>query len=230
MKMVVYHGSYTEIKEIDLSKAKAGKDFGSGFYVTKDEKSARRMARRQGKLNDCGDGFVSKFEFDYDEAFNNPCGRYKTLKFDEYTREWLDFVIDNRYKKEPHDYDIVEGPIADDYVVQRIDELKDEPVGTEKDKLLKELTFAGISHQICFCKGKTLSTIKRIGLAPHREIRKIGIAIVKLLVKNDGIPEETARDLYYKSDTCKNLTDESTGLYKKDSKDIFNILKEEIGS
>jgi hypothetical protein len=28
----VYHGSYVEIKEIDLSKAKPGKDFGRGFY------------------------------------------------------------------------------------------------------------------------------------------------------------------------------------------------------
>jgi hypothetical protein len=33
--MQVYHGSYTKIVEIDLSKAQANKDFGRGFYVTK---------------------------------------------------------------------------------------------------------------------------------------------------------------------------------------------------
>ncbi|MCL2597848.1 MAG: DUF3990 domain-containing protein [Paludibacter sp.] len=33
--MRVYHGSYTEIQEIDLSKCEIGKDFGQGFYVTK---------------------------------------------------------------------------------------------------------------------------------------------------------------------------------------------------
>jgi len=32
--MKVYHGSYTEINEIDLLKCKAGRDFGRGFYVT----------------------------------------------------------------------------------------------------------------------------------------------------------------------------------------------------
>jgi hypothetical protein len=227
MKLEVYHGSYIEIKEIDLSKARPGKDFGKGFYVTNDEESAKRMARRQGKWNNCGDGIVSKFEFDYDEAFNNTNGRYKTLQFDGYTREWLDFIIFNRYKKEPHDYDIIEGPIADDYVVQRVDELKDEPKEAEKDKLLEDLTFSGTSHQICFCKSKALNTIKRIGLLPHREIRKMGISIVKYLVKNNRIQEQTARSLYYNSEICKKLSDESTGLYKKTWQEIYDMLKAE---
>jgi len=33
--MQVFHGSYTEIHEIDLTKCQANKDFGRGFYVTK---------------------------------------------------------------------------------------------------------------------------------------------------------------------------------------------------
>jgi len=33
--MIVYHGSYTVIEEIDLSKSIPNKDFGKGFYVTK---------------------------------------------------------------------------------------------------------------------------------------------------------------------------------------------------
>jgi hypothetical protein len=32
--MQVYHGSYMEIEEIDLSKAQPHRDFGQGFYVT----------------------------------------------------------------------------------------------------------------------------------------------------------------------------------------------------
>ena len=32
--MRVYHGSYTQIEEIDLAKCEIGKDFGQGFYVT----------------------------------------------------------------------------------------------------------------------------------------------------------------------------------------------------
>ncbi|MDR1652327.1 MAG: DUF3990 domain-containing protein [Prevotellaceae bacterium] len=33
--MRVYHGSYTEITEIDLTRCEPRKDFGQGFYVTK---------------------------------------------------------------------------------------------------------------------------------------------------------------------------------------------------
>ncbi|MDR0763288.1 MAG: DUF3990 domain-containing protein [Bacteroidales bacterium] len=32
--MKVFHGSYTKIKEIDLTKSLPNKDFGQGFYVT----------------------------------------------------------------------------------------------------------------------------------------------------------------------------------------------------
>jgi len=38
--MKVYHGSYTEITEVDLSKCEKNKDFGQGFYVTKNRKHA----------------------------------------------------------------------------------------------------------------------------------------------------------------------------------------------
>jgi len=31
--MKVYHGSYTEIKAVDLSQCEPYKDFGKGFYV-----------------------------------------------------------------------------------------------------------------------------------------------------------------------------------------------------
>ncbi len=44
--MKVYHGSDTQIEQIDLNKCKLGKDFGQGFYVTKLENQARTMAER----------------------------------------------------------------------------------------------------------------------------------------------------------------------------------------
>jgi len=40
--MIVYHGSYTEIVEIDLSQATPNKDFGRGFYVTKIREQAEK--------------------------------------------------------------------------------------------------------------------------------------------------------------------------------------------
>ena len=34
--MILYHGSNTDIAEIDLSVSKVGKDFGCGFYLSAD--------------------------------------------------------------------------------------------------------------------------------------------------------------------------------------------------
>lgn len=35
--MILYHGSNTDIAEIDLSVSKVGKDFGCGFYLSADK-------------------------------------------------------------------------------------------------------------------------------------------------------------------------------------------------
>lgn len=37
---IVYHGSYTEVSKIDLSKCDLERDFGQGFYVTTDRNQA----------------------------------------------------------------------------------------------------------------------------------------------------------------------------------------------
>ena len=49
--MKVYHGSDTQIEEIDLEKCKYGKDFGRGFYVTKLKGQAETMAERVSRWN-----------------------------------------------------------------------------------------------------------------------------------------------------------------------------------
>ena len=48
--MNVYHGSYTKIEEIDLSKSIPNKDFGKGFYVTKFRKHAESWAEVMGNF------------------------------------------------------------------------------------------------------------------------------------------------------------------------------------
>ncbi len=39
--MLLYHGSYTEVRDIDLSRCNEGLDFGKGFYVTSSYEQAR---------------------------------------------------------------------------------------------------------------------------------------------------------------------------------------------
>ncbi len=47
---------------------------------------------------------------------------YKTKVFSEMTEEWLNFVIDCRRGRR-HDYDIVEGPMADDQIWNYIEDV-----------------------------------------------------------------------------------------------------------
>ena len=48
--MLLYHGSNTDIKEINLSMCRLYKDFGRGFYLTVMKKQAEKMAMRVAKI------------------------------------------------------------------------------------------------------------------------------------------------------------------------------------
>jgi hypothetical protein len=113
----LYHGSYLKFDEIDLSKAKPYKDFGRAFYLTKYYEQAKTWADRLGRENGT-DGIVSEIEFDED-AYEDES--INVLTFENYNEKWLDFIVLNRSdRKQMHNYDIVEGPIADDKVQNRI--------------------------------------------------------------------------------------------------------------
>jgi hypothetical protein len=224
--MIVYHGSYTDVKEIDLSNAKRGKDFGKGFYVTNIRRQAEEWAMRQGRSNNTN-GIVSDFEFDYDRAFLT--GEYNTKKFDGYTKEWLKFIVDNRKNNTNaniYDYDIIEGPIADDRVNENLP--KYEKGEISEDKFLEMLTYDGNSHQICFCSTKSLDLIERRSLSASFKISDISILVTAYLESNDKLSEKEAQNSYYKSETYKNLSDESTGLYNKTWQEIYDIFKKEL--
>lgn len=50
--MILYHGSNTEIMEIDLSKCRPYKDFGSDFYLTAFKEQAVSHLRKVGALSE----------------------------------------------------------------------------------------------------------------------------------------------------------------------------------
>jgi hypothetical protein len=113
--MQVYHGSYTVIDEVDLLKTQPNRDFGQGFYVTKYREQAESWAKNIGSKYD-SDGFITEFTFHDSALTEHLC---KVKHFDSYNEEWLDFVVMNRNPVSPqpaHNFDIVEGPVADDKV------------------------------------------------------------------------------------------------------------------
>jgi len=222
--MILYHGSYTKIKEIDLSKAKRNKDFGRGFYTTKIGRHADAMAKQQGRKHSCK-GVVSIFKFDFDRAFLS--GEYKVRRFDKYTLEWLGFIESNRTNKTDapvHDYDMVEGPVADDKVIRNMPDYESGIISAEE--FLEMLQYED-SHQICFCTQKSLDTIEPLSYEEYRKIKDVSSFVIYYLQMNDGMSEEDAQDFYYESETYRQLSDEDTRLYIKPWEEIYEMLKKE---
>ena len=84
--MILYHGSYVEIKEPSLSFSRDNLDFGKGFYTTPIKEQAEKWAHRfmrRGK-----NGIISVYSID--EAILNSD---LVLKFESYSEEWIDFIL-----------------------------------------------------------------------------------------------------------------------------------------
>jgi len=221
--MKLYHGSYTEISVIDLKKAKPYKDFGRAFYLTKYYEQAKFWADRLGREHK-SEGVVTEFEFD-EYAYEDE--NLKILKFNEYNEEWLDFVVFNRSKRNPaHEYDIVEGPVADDDITQQIETYLEGKIS--KAEFLEELTFHKPTHQIAFCTLESLQMLERVN--KNKFVNDIDDAITQSLVTEFDMTEQRAIDFYFQSKTYSKLIDESTELYKKPWHEIYEMIKKELNS
>jgi hypothetical protein len=224
--MRVYHGSYTEITEIDLSKCLPNKDFGQGFYVTKYREHAEDWAQKMGNKYDTK-GFVTEFEYTESAFAHHIC---KIKRFDAYDDEWLDFVVMNRDETTPHPahgYDIVEGPVANDKIQHRLVSFLAGVI--KREDFLKELTYHSPTHQICFCTVASLQLIKRLPFNNMRlSIMHIAEPLLEALMLNNQIDEEKASDLFYNSATFAHLEDDTTQLYLKPWQEIYKMLKEEL--
>ncbi len=224
--MIVFHGSYTEIEEIDLSKGELQRDFGKAFYVTKLREQAEYWAERKGNRNNTS-GFITEFIF-FESAFTT--NYYKTLRFEDYTEEWLDFVILNRKndtQNNIHDYDIIEGPVADDAIATRI--ILYLKGGISKTDFLEDLRFKhSVSHQIAFCTEKSLVMLTKSWNKIDLNEFAIDEAILQSLVVDLELNEQQAIDLYFQSNTYNILIDETTKLYEKPWTEIYKLLLAEL--
>ena len=62
--MKLYHGSNVSIDEIDLKRGRKGKDFGQGFYLSKERVQAQMMAERTVDREEAGEATLTIYEFD----------------------------------------------------------------------------------------------------------------------------------------------------------------------
>jgi hypothetical protein len=134
--MLVYHGSHLEVPTPDSRVGRKKLDFGRGFYATTLAKQAEQWAVRKAYENETSVAIVSVYE--YDET-----GNLATLRFEDYDRDWLDFVVENRRSTSSasqNQYDVIVGGIADDRVIDTINYYIEEIEAGRHSKELVELT------------------------------------------------------------------------------------------
>ena len=145
MSITLYHGSNQIVESPEIRIARYNKDFYYGFYCTLIKEQAIKWATRYQST-----GYLN--EYSYTE---NP--ELKIKKFETMTEEWLDFIADCRLGK-AHDYDIVEGPMANDTIFNYVQDFID---GNISRAAFWELAkFKKPTHQISFHTARALRTLK----------------------------------------------------------------------
>ena len=94
--MLLYHGSNTDIKSINLAMCRPYKDFGKGFYLTELKEQAEKMSKRVAKIYG-GRPIINIYEIK-DDFIDDP--ELNIRKFsDTPSEEWATFVMNNRSSK-----------------------------------------------------------------------------------------------------------------------------------
>ena len=144
--MILYHASDEVVRYPEVRISEYTKDFSWGFYCTVMYEQAIRWAkRRNGKI-------VNSYEYKENK-------KLKIKKFETMTDEWLDFIVNCRSGK-THDYDIVEGPMADDTVWNYLNDFIDGEIDREQFWTLVKFKYP--THQISFHTLKAIECLKYI--------------------------------------------------------------------
>lgn len=157
--MILYHGTNADFGEIDLTKSKPNKDFGQGFYLSREYAQAMDMAKTKVEQLETGTPIVLTYEVNDEQM-----ATLKVLRFSDYSEEWAKFILLNRNnsKREPaHDYDIVIGPIANDCVGVQLWKYENQSI--DLPTLVHNLrNMKGITFQYFFGTKRAVKILKRL--------------------------------------------------------------------
>lgn len=116
--ITVFHGSIIEVSNPLVALGRSNLDFGQGFYVTDLREQAERWATRIA-IRRMEKPMLNVYEFDMNAVKRD----YRYLKFDSYDKAWLDFIVANRMgKMQWKGYDVVEGGVANDNVIDTVED------------------------------------------------------------------------------------------------------------
>lgn len=166
--MILYHGTNTDIKSINLAMCRPHKDFGTGFYLTELKEQAQKMAKRVAKIYG-GNPIVNVYEID--DSFIDSSDLCIKNFGNETSEEWALFVMNNRNRyfsdfENPacnldNKYDVVIGPIADDDMAMLFRQYQNELIDFET--LIKGMTYKDTTNQYSFHTTKALQFLKKVG-------------------------------------------------------------------
>lgn len=160
--ITLYHAGTQRIEHPLANVGRPNLDFGQGFYLTNFFEQAQRWAVRISRQR-LEPGIINVYEMDLGKV----SARFCYLCFKQYDKEWLDFVVDSRLGKMPwKGYDIIEGGVANDRV---IDTVEGYMAGTiDEEHALRQLAQHTPNNQICLLNQQLiddhLSFVKIINL------------------------------------------------------------------
>jgi hypothetical protein len=151
-RMILYHGSNQSFNNVDLSKSKDRRDFGKGFYTT----TIREQALQWGynMFNRFGGEGIFLYELDF-----SPSGSLKSKQFPEISDEWFDFILSNRVSSGlQHNFDFVQGPVANDKTVLTITGFID-GIFT-REEAMRRLRYSKSNDQVSLHTERAVSFLK----------------------------------------------------------------------
>ena len=141
VSQALYHGSNAIVEQPLVDIGRKDLDFGPGFYLTPLFEQAFKWAVRIKTIRRAGQAIVNIYEFTQPQ-------NSKIKRFDAYNKEWLDFIVDSRTGKQPwKDYDIIEGGVADDRVIDAVEAYINGYADVEHT--LRQLVYHKPNYQIC---------------------------------------------------------------------------------
>ena len=170
--LILYHGSYCEVREPDLEKCQARKDFGKGFYLTSSKEQAENFLKtsiakavtKGDAMADQNYGFISVFKFEMSSTLQSHI-------FEDADADWLHCIAAHRRRKSFEEieremalFDVIAGKIADDQTNTTLAAYIGGAFGSigsrEADEFcIKQLLPEKLKDQYCFKTEKAISCL-----------------------------------------------------------------------
>jgi hypothetical protein len=167
--MILYHGTYASFDAIELAKGRQFKDFGRGYYTTRLKGQAERWALAMKERFASPNALVQCYEFN-----DSKLAGLRVLRFDQPTIEWAQFVMNNRNPRysdyenplnnHHNQYDIVEGPVANDRIAVILDQFLVDLISD--NALVDALRYRELNHQISFHTPASIGLLEKIDEYP----------------------------------------------------------------